>query len=78
VFDEKDSDKSAIRLLIDFQKALQATKPIDPGEGAFDLPPLATVAFLRSLFAWQFCRVPLAVASIRSQRHDPAAAQRLP
>lgn len=64
MLNEKDSDKSAIRLLIDFEKSIQTTEPIDPSKGAFNLPPLATVAFLCPLFAGQLCEIHLAVASI--------------
>jgi hypothetical protein len=46
VFDEKDSDKSAIRSLTAFQKAIQPAKAIEPSKGAFDRPPLTAIPFM--------------------------------
>lgn len=78
MLDEKDSDERAIRFLIDCEKAIHTAKAIDPRAGALDFPPLATVAFRVPLCDWQLRWINRAIAALRSQRHDPTAAQLLP
>jgi hypothetical protein len=75
VFDEKDSDKSAVRFLIALKKAVQPPKAIDPGKGAFDFPPLTTVAFMFAFVSGLRSGLRNAVLAIRGQRNDATLAE---
>ena len=50
MFDEKDSDESAIRFLTFFQETIQAPVVVEPGKTSFDFPPLTTVPFFVLIF----------------------------
>ena len=75
MFNEKDSDKSAVRFLIAFKKAVQPTKAIDPSKGAFDFPPLTTVSFMFAFVSGLRSGLRNAVLAIRGQRNDAPLAQ---
>ena len=72
MFEEKDSDKSAIRFLTPFQEAIQAAQAIEPGKGAFDLPPLAAVPFVLPFLCRAFLRLEHPILSIGRKGNDPA------
>ena len=51
MFDETHSHESPIGFLGDFEEAVQTPQPIDPGEGTFNFPALATISFLVPFFS---------------------------
>ena len=75
MFDEKDSDKSAIRFLTAFEKAIQTTKAVDPGKGAFNFPALTAVAFMFAFVSRLHAGLRPALLAIGGQRNDAALAQ---
>jgi hypothetical protein len=75
VFNEKDSDKSAVRFLSALKKAVQPPKAIDPGKGAFDFPSLTTVPFMFAFVSGLHSGLRSAVLAIRGQRNDTTLAE---
>ena len=75
MFDEKDSNKSAIRFLTAFEKAIQPTKAVDPSKGAFNFPALTAVAFMFAFVSSLHAGLRPALLAIGGQGNDAALAQ---
>jgi hypothetical protein len=75
VFEEKDSDKSAIRFLIAFEKAIQPAKAVDPGKRAFNFPALTAVAFMFAFVSSLHAGLWPAFLAIGGQGNDAALTQ---
>ena len=78
MLEEKDSDKSAIRFLTPFEEAIQAAQAIEPGKGAFDLPPLAAVPFVLPFLCRAVLRFEYPILSIGRKGNEPALPEGCP
>jgi len=74
VFDETHSHESPRGFLGDFEEAVQTPQPIDPGEGTFNLPALATIALLVPFFSGHLVEGTLTIAPVGGKGHDPPPA----
>jgi hypothetical protein len=77
MFKEKDSDKSTIRFLSAFEKAVQAPEAIEPRKGTFHFPALTAVPFVFAFVSGLHSGLKLALLPIRGQRNDAALTQGL-
>jgi hypothetical protein len=75
VFEEKDSDKSAILLLTAFEKASPTTKAVDPGKGAVNVPALTAGALMFAFVSSLPAGLRPALLAIGGQSNEAALAQ---
>lgn len=75
MFDKKDGDKSGIRTLSIFKKAIKSAIVVDPAEGTFNLPALAAVFFMSNIFWRTSARFRDMIFTKRNDGDDSALAQ---